>query len=202
MGVIVSIWSTGKDPVVKLKNLLTGAVIALGGAMVSIAPASAAMLTGQLDITGIVNVQNSSFQAGGSVDFDPQTSSNVLIATGDFTPFSNTTFDLFDLSLTGPELVYSGDGLSFTATNYLDFDNAFPGRSFEAVGVLTLAGYDDTPAMLTLSTQSNNPSQIMASFSSSTTPTPTPIPLPASVLMLFAALGGLGVLSRRRTAIV
>ena len=32
--------------------------------------------------------------------------------------------------------------------------------------------------------------------------TATPIPLPASVLMLFAALGGLGVLSRKRSATV
>lgn len=177
----------------KLRTLAIAAAVAA----VPIA-GHAARINGQLDIVGVVNVQNSEFVSGGVVDFDPNTSSGVLIADGDFTPFSGTAFDLFDLTLTGTQLVYSGDGLSFTANEFFGFDNdASDGdRGFMARGVLELAGFDATPGLFSFSTQENTAQQVRASFSSTT----TAIPLPASVLMLMGALGGLAFIGKRRSA--
>ena len=175
--------------------------LAIATAVAAVPLAShAALISGQLDIVGAVNVDNSSFIDGGFVDFDPNQSAGVIIAEGDFAAFSGTTFDLFDVTLSGTQLLYSGDGLTFTANEWFGFDDdASDGdRSFMARGVLQLAGYDDTPALFSFSTQENNPNQVRASFSSTTTA--TPIPLPASVLMLMGALGGLAFLGRSRSA--
>lgn len=189
-----------EDSDLKLKTVIGAGAIALGGACVSVAPAQAVMINGQLDITGIVNVQTSDFMPGGALDFDQGSPENlVVIATGDFSSIPlNTSPTLFDLTFVAPEDVYSVGGFTFTANEYFDFDNAFPGRGFAANGTISGNGFDDTDGLFTLSTQSNTPDQVQASFSSSTTA--MPIPLPASVLMLLAALGGLGVVSRRRSA--
>jgi hypothetical protein len=179
---------------VRLKTLIGAAAMA---AALPIA-ADAAMLNGQLDITGVVNVQTSEFEPGGALDFDQGNIGNfVVIADGDFAPFVSVLDvpTLFDLVFAAPQDVWSVGGFTFQATSFFDFDNDFPGRGFAANGILTGNGFDPTPGMLTLSTQSNNATQTMASFSSTTTA--TPIPLPASVLLLLGALGGMGVLSRR-----
>ncbi len=175
----------------KLKSVIAAAAIATLPLAVQAAP-----LTGQLDLVGVVNLQGSQFMPSGSVDFIG--SGLAIIATEDFAAFMGTAFDLFDIDFEMPDLVYSGGGLSFTATNYTGFDNASPGRGFSATGVLKLAGYDDTPGVFALSTQETNANQVRASFSSSTMP--APVPLPASVLMLLGALSGLGVISRQRKA--
>lgn len=182
----------------KLQSLIVTAALVLGSATLTAAPAQAAMIDGQLDITGVVNVQTSDFMPGGALDFEGN--GNVIIATGDFAGLLGSSASLFDLAFSAPELVYSVGGFSFTAIGYFGFDNDLPGRGFAANGVLTAVGYDDTPGLLTLSTQSNNSDQLMASFSSSTTA--TPVPLPASALLLLGALGGLGFVSRRRNAAV
>jgi hypothetical protein len=186
---------------VRLRTLIAAAAVALTGAMMTAAPASAATINGQLDVGGVVNVQSSNFEPGGNLDFDQGNIMNeVVIATGDFATFVSPgdAATLFDLAFSAPEDVYTVGGFTFRATSYFDFDNAFPGRSFAANGVLTGNGFDATQGLLTLSTQSNNAGQTVASFSSTTTT--NVIPLPASVLMLLAALGGLGIVSRRRAA--
>lgn len=162
--------------------------------------AHAVMLTGQLDIVGVVDLDDSDFVSGGFVDFEPNQSSGVLIAEGDFAAFSGTTFDLFDVTLSGSQLVYSGDGLTFTANEFFGFDNDVSDgdRGFMARGLLELAGFESTPGLFSFSTQENSPGQSIASFSSTTTA--TPIPLPASVLMLMGALGGLAFIGKRRAA--
>jgi hypothetical protein len=185
---------------VELKALVGAVALALGGATMSVAPAEAVQIRGQLDITGVVNVQTSDFAPGGALDFDQGNAFNqVVIATGDFSSIAlGTSPTLFDLDFTAPETVYTVDGFTFTATSFFDFDNAFPGRGFAANGILSGAGFDDTPGVLAFSTQATSSGQVLASFSSST----TAIPLPASVLMLLAALGGLGIVSRGRSATV
>lgn len=180
-----------KEYLVKLKMLIGAAAIAA----LPLA-AEAVMISGQLDITGIVNVQNSSFVPGGFLDFEGD--GTVVIATDDFSGLFGATATLFDLDFVAPEDVYTVGGFTFEATSFFDFDSAIPGRAFSASGVITGNGFDATPGLLRLSTQSTSPTQLIASFSSTTTA--TPIPLPASVLMLMAALGGLGVVSRRRMA--
>lgn len=185
----------------ELKALVGAAAVALSGATLTVAPAEAVQISGQLDITGIVNVQTSDFAPGGTLDFDQANLANIVaLVTDDFAAFTSvgTAPTLFDLAFNGPGTVYTVGGFTFAADTFFDFDNAFPGRGFAANGTVSGNGFDDTPGLLTLSTQSNNANQIMASFSSTTTT--TPIPLPASVLMLLAALGGLGIVSRGRSA--
>ena len=185
----------------RLKSFIVAMAFALGGAAASVGQAQAATISygSQLDITGIVNVQSSTFAPGGNLDFDqgnPLTF--VVISTGDFAPFVSpgATPTLFDLDFTPSEPVWSVGGFTFTANSYAAFDNAFPLRGFEAFGTITGNGFDPTPGMFALTTQGLSGDQLQASFSSST----IAIPLPASVFMLLAALGGLGVLSRHRGA--
>ena len=176
------------------KALIGAAVVALGVSLTAV-PAQAVMINGQLDIVGTVNVQTSDFQPGGSLDFNGN--GLVLISIGDFAGFVSVgdTATLFDLTFTPAELVYTVGGFSFTANSYFDFDNVIPGRGFASNGILSGNGFDPTPGLLTLTTQSNNVNQMQASFSSSTT-----VPAPATVLLLLTGLGVLGFVSRRRSA--
>ena len=180
----------------RLKTLIAAAALALSGALAVLAPAQAATISvgSQLDIVGVVDVRNSSFQPGGSLIFVGDGIVNV--ATGDFAGLIGSTADLFDLNFAPSEKVYSVGGFTFTATKYSNFDNAFPGRSFTARGILSHPDFDNTPGIFALSTQSVSGRQVLASFSSST----MAIPLPASVFMLLGGLAGLGVVSRGRTA--
>lgn len=190
----------------ELKSLIGAAAVAFTGAMLTVAPAQAAQISGQLDITGILNVDNSIFAPGGNLDFDQGNVANIVAqADGDFATFA-TVGDhptLFDLAFTAPEDVYTVDGFTFRATSYTDFDNDFPGRSFAANGVLSGNGFEDTAGTLLLSTQAKG-TEVKVSFSSTTEAT-SAVPLPASVLMLLSALGGLGglgFLSRRNAVAI
>lgn len=173
-----------------LKTLIAAAAIAL-----SPLAAQAAMIEGQLDIVGVVNVQTSTYEAGGNLDFDQDAPGNrVNFVTGDFADYVSVLDvpTLFDLNFTAPETVYSVGGFVFQALSFFDFDNTFPGRGFAASGTITGNGFDATPGLLTFSTQTTNSSILQASFSSTTTPVAAAIPLPASALMLLTAFGGLG----------
>ena len=148
----------------KPKALIGAAVVALGVSLTA-APAHAVMIDGQLDIVGIVDVQASDFQLGGVLDFVGN--GTVIISLGDFAAFvsAGDTATLNDLTFTPPEDVYTVGGFTFTANSYFDFDNVIPGRGFASNGILTGNGFDPTPGLLTLTTQSNNVNQLIASFS-------------------------------------
>lgn len=162
--------------------------------------AQAAMINGQLDISGLLNRDNSTFTPTGQIDFVG--TGIALQATDDFagsiTPFV-TMFTLYDISFAAPGLIYQGGGFSFTASAFRNFDNAFPGRSFVADGTLTAAGFDATPGVFALSTQSTGlPNErVTVSFSSDTNASPAPVPVPAAGFLL---LGGLGMLAAARRA--
>jgi hypothetical protein len=181
----------------------------LAAAILAAAPISANAVTlGQLDIVGNLNPSTSQYTPTGQVDFLGEGTSTS--ATGIFSsvvtvdealgnPFDPTTFDLFDVAFAGPnpQVIFSGAGFSFTATEFLNFDNVFPGRAFEARGFVA-GPSGNLVGSFSLSTQATTPQQTLVSFSSTT----IAIPLPASALMLIAALGTLGWLSYRSRATV
>jgi hypothetical protein len=152
-----------------------------------------------LDLVG--NVLLADFTPTGFVNFEPE-GAVASRATGDFAGFVNTIFEvgadtpftLNDIDFTNLGVIYFSDDISFEATSIVSFDNtANPTAGFKAGGIVTLTGLDPTPGFFSLSLQDD---KVEVSFSSTT----TVIPLPASVLMLLGALGGLGLVSRRRSA--
>lgn len=186
----------------KIKYLLAAATVA---ALPSLA---SAVTIGQLDVVGSVNPSNSQYTATGEVDFVGF--GTAEIASGIFAsiitnaealgnPSEPTIFDLFDIEFEapGPQLIFSGGGFSFFATSFLNFDNVFPGRAFDADGFVTTAS-GNLPGRFSLSTQALSSGETQVSFSSTT----TVIPLPASALLLISAMAGLGFLSYRRRSAV
>jgi hypothetical protein len=178
----------------------------VAAAFVAALPLSAnAVVLGQLDLVGNVNPSNSEYTETGQVDLYP--TATATIATGVFdSVITNeealgngdpTVFEVFDLAFDNPDpqLVFTGGGFSFTATSFLNFDNQFPGRAFDAQGFAT-GPFGSLPGVFSLSSQARGPGETRVSFSSTT----TVVPVPASVLMLISALGGLGLLSYRRGA--
>lgn len=180
-----------------LKSLIGAAAIAVALPLAS--QAAPISVNSQLDLVGEVFAAD--FRPGGFVNFHP-TLAVAAMDVGDFDPFVNTIFEagadtiftMVDINFDALGLIYFNEDISFTATNIISFDNVTdPVAGFKAAGIITLAGFDPTPGFFSLSVQDK---KVEVSFSSTT----TPIPLPASVLMLLAALGGLGVVSRRGSA--
>jgi hypothetical protein len=176
----------------------------VAAALVAALPLSAnAVVLGQLDLVGSVNPSASEYTDTGQVDLFP--TAVAEIATGVFEPVITieesvgdgdpTVFEVFDLAFGNPDpqLVFSGGGFSFTATSFLNFDNQFPGRAFDAQGFAT-GPFGSLPGVFSFSSQARGPGETRVSFSSTT----TVVPVPASVLMLFSALAGLGLISCRR----
>lgn len=184
----------------KIKTLFGALGVAAAMAMAPMA-AQAVPISGQLDITGNLNSATTEFTPTGLVDFDPETAVST-VATGTFAPLVTTVFEggaptsfaLTDIDFTAaPGLVYSGGGITFTATSFGGFDDiADPVRGFFANGIISIAGFDDTEGVLTVSTQAGKGTG-QISFSSTTV-----IPLPAGIVFLLTALGGLGFVARRR----
>ena len=171
----------------KLKYVAVAAVI-------SIAPltASAATISGQIDITGTVNTGTSSFSATGIADLNPK--GIVVIADGDFnslTPFVSLA-TLTDINFAAPGQIWSVGGFSFVASSFFDFLDTGT-KAFSARGIIAHAGFDDTDGLLTFTAQSG---RAKVSFSSTTTP--APVPVPAAGFLLVGALGGLAALRRRK----
>jgi hypothetical protein len=188
-----------KECDVNLKSLIGAGTVVVTAAFLSAAPAQAALISSdsQLEIAGgLVDLTTINIASGGNVTFLDNTVA-VDSAFGDFASLADTIVTFTNpLTLTVGETIYVGDsGLSFTATSFNAFDNVGPEWGFEASGIITLDGFDATPGFFAFSTQRAT-GATFASFSTST----TVIPLPASVFMLMAALGGLGVVSRRRSA--
>ena len=171
-----------------IKNFLIAAAFAV------LAPiaASAATITGQLDISGIVNLNTSTFSSLGNADLEP--TGTVVIANGDFAgvDMSVGAVSLTDVDFTSPGQIWSVGGFTFVATSFFGFLDTTD-KAFSAWGTISAAGFDDTAGLLTFTAQENNQA-IQVSFSTTT----TPVPLPAGGLMLLTALGGFGALSARR----
>ncbi len=131
-----------------LKSLVAAAAIAALPAALPFA-SQAAMINGQLDIGGTVNVASSTFLPGGNLDFEGD--AFVVIATGDFDTYINK-FDavtVSDLTFTTPVDVYSVGGFTFTATQFFNYDdNPLPDnkRGFSARGILTGTASKPRPA--------------------------------------------------------
>lgn len=175
---------------INLKTLMKSALV---GAVVAMAPlvASAVTVSGQIDISGRVNLYTSDFSATGNVDLDDP--GIVLIATGDFaaTVSDLVTAALTDIDFAAPGAIWSVGGFTFTAASFTNIVDGLT-KSFKAIGSVSGNGFDVTAGTLQFTTQGGGGGATV-SFSSTTV-----VPLPAAGFLLIGALGGLGVLSRRR----
>ena len=171
-------------------------MVGLAAAFAVAAPvaALAATISGQIDISGTVNLDTSDFSATGNADLNnPGT---VLIATGDFGSFTapGAAAALNDIDFTAPGAIWAVGGFTFTATAFSDFQDTTT-KAFKANGVIAGNGFEKTLGVLTFTSQENG-DVVTVSFSSTT----TPVPIPAAGLMLATALGGMAFARRRRKA--
>lgn len=174
----------------KIKTLALATAVTIAMPIASYA----ATISGQIDISGTVNLNTSDFSAGGNADLNNP--GFVSYATGDFDTFVNVpdAVNLTDIDFTAPGAIWNVGGFTFVAHAFSDFiDNAV--KSFTAGGTISGNGFDDTLGTLTFTSQTNDPA-VTVSFSSTT----TPVPVPAAGLLLIAGLGSLVVAGRKKAA--
>ena len=172
----------------KLKMLGLAAAFAVAAPVAALA----ATISGQIDITGSVNLNTSDFSASGNADLNNP--GVVIIATGDFAAFTSpgSLASLTDIDFTAPGAIWAVGGFTFTASAFSDFQDTST-KAFTADGVISGNGFEDTDGILTFTSQENGDA-VTVSFSSTT----TPVPVPAAGLLLTTALGGLAFARRRR----
>lgn len=177
----------------KLRTITLAAVIAVSAPVAALA----AQITGQIEITGSINVPASDFSATGQVVMDPSQAffGAISTATGSFTGLAGSYATLFDIDFTAPSTIWTAGAFSFAATSFGNFSDTLT-KSFKAYGTISAAGFTDTLGLLTFTSQLNNPNQVTASFSSTT----TPVPVPAAGFLLVGGLAGLAALRRRKKA--
>jgi hypothetical protein len=178
-------------------NKFTTAVLATAVALGTPLAASAAVIKGQLDISGKANIDSSSFTEGGTVDL--RHNGIVILADGDFADEGiveySTIAHMFDFQLNDfKQMVYQVMGFTFTANQFSDITVDGDDVSFNATGIISHKDYDDTVGYLNFTTQAN---VATASFSATTT---TPVPLPAGGVLMLTALGGMAIARKRRKA--
>lgn len=170
----------------KIKTLGLAAVVTVAMPV----SAFAAMISGQIDITGNVHLPTSNFNSSGNADLEP--TGVVTIATGDFSGISfGTLADVFDIDFTSPDKIWSVGGFTFTALSFSDFQDTTT-KAFKAIGTISGNSFDDSLGTLTFTSQTNDPA-VKVSFSSTTT-----VPVPAAGVLLVGGLGALAVARRRK----
>lgn len=144
----------------------------------------------QLDIAAVVDIDNSTFDASGTVEFiNP---GFVVFSANDFagiTPGSLVT--LTNVDFTTPGALWAIGGFTYTITAFTSiFDGLVAG--FTADGVVSGNGYEDTETAINF-TVSKPPSLSNVTGSVTT----SPVPLPTGLLLLGTALAGFGLFCRK-----
>jgi hypothetical protein len=184
----------GKKMFKSIKTLAAATAFAVAAPVA----AFAVTITGQIDFSGVIDNSNSTFSTTGSADL-------ADYATVIYSTEAVETTDavaLTDIDFSAPGEIWSVGGFTFTATSFANFTNNVVSNTFgfDAVGVLSADGFDDTAATFSLTTQSD---QSFAAFSATTYISADPlavtsVPLPAGVLLMGSALAGFGMIRRKK----
>ena len=164
----------------------------------------AAPITGDLEIGTTLDLAASTFADDGRVALAADASSIVLDATGSFDAAGLSLGDsvlLGSFDLTAPVSIWSVGIFTFEATAFSNISETVSGaeitRSFNASGVVSAAGFDDTIGLLSFSgTSSSQKTTDVVSFNFTTDV--APVPLPAGLLLMGTALAGLGMVRRKK----
>ncbi|WP_299471892.1 VPLPA-CTERM sorting domain-containing protein [uncultured Roseibium sp.] len=169
----------------KMAAIAAVAGVAMLGATVT---ANAMPIVGTISIFGFVNDPSDTT----GIDFIGD--GTVLGATGSFSGLVGATATLTDVDFSSlPGTVWTAGAFSFTLESIIGaIESASDGISFDAMGTLSAAGFDDTSGIFSFS------SNEIGSTGQGTFSAATAVPLPASVLLLGGALIGAGAISRRR----